>query len=76
MNYTFSDVTLTEEEFFELKQCVGEFRRICRDQVYRYVGGSYERSNCTVSNKRLSIADNLALLLDEVEEYNKTVEHF
>lgn len=74
MNYTFRDVTLSEEEFFELKQCVGEFRRICRDQVYRYVNGEYLKSDNEVSNNRLRISEALVLFLDGVEHLNKTIE--
>lgn len=74
MNYTFRDITLSEEEFFELKQCVGEFRRICRDQVYRYVNGEYLKSNNEVSNNRLKVSETLSLFLDEVERLNKTIE--
>lgn len=74
MNYTFRDVTLTEDEFFELKQCVGEFRRICRDQVYRYVKGEYLSCDNEVSKKRYDISESLISFLDEVERLNKTVE--
>jgi len=74
VNYTFRDITLSEEEFFELKQCVGEFRRICRDQVYRYVNGEYFKSDNEVSNNRLTISEALVLFLDEVERLNKTIE--
>lgn len=74
MNYTFRDVTLSEEEFFELKQCVGEFRRICRDQVYRYVKGDYLRADNEISNKRFEVSDSLIRFLGEVERLNKTVE--
>lgn len=49
----------TEEEIFELKQVIGEFKRISRDQVYRYVKGSYESSTDVVSNKRLEVATSL-----------------
>jgi len=74
VNYTFRDVTLSKEEFFELKQCLGEFRRICRDSVYRYVKGEYLSSNDSVGNKRYKISENLISFLDEVERLNKTVE--
>jgi len=74
VNYTFRDVTLNEEEFFELRQCVGEFRRICRDQVYRYVRGEYLKSDNGVSNNRLHISENLMQFLDEVEHNNKTIQ--
>ena len=74
MNYTFRDVTLSAEEFFELKQCVGEFRRICRDSVYRYVKGEYLSSSDSVGLNRFRISEALVLFLDEVERLNKTVE--
>ena len=73
MQYTLKDITLTKEEFFELKQCVGEFRRICRDQVYRYVGGDYQRGNDEVSNQRLVIAENLVASLDRAEWLNNNI---
>lgn len=73
MQYTLKDITLTKEEFFELKQCVGEFRRICRDQVYRYVGGDYQRGNDEVSNQRLAIAENLVASLDRAEWLNNNI---
>ena len=73
MQYTLKDVTLTKEEFFELKQCVGEFRRICRDQVYRYVQGDYQKCNDSVSNQRLQIAESLVALLDRAERLNNNV---
>lgn len=74
MNYTFRDITLTEKEFFELKQCVGEFHRICRDSVFRYVEGEYLSSNDIVGNERYKISENLISFLNEVEKLNKTVE--
>lgn len=70
MNYHIKDTVLSKEEFFELKQCVGEFRRICRDQVFRYVKGSYEKSDNIVSNERLIIAERLYSFLDEIEWKN------
>lgn len=73
MQYTLKGITLTKEEFFELKQCVGEFRRICRDQVYRYVGGAYQKCDDGVSNQRLKIAENLVAVLNRVEYLNNNV---
>jgi hypothetical protein len=67
------DLTLSKEEFFELRQCVGEFRRICRDQVYRYVGGDYQKSDNEVSNKRLEIAESLVAALDRIEWLNNNI---
>jgi len=74
VNYTFRDVTLNEEEFFELKQCVGEFRRICRDQTYRYLKGGYLSSEDKVSKMRYNISETLVSFLGEVERNNKTIE--
>ena len=71
MTYHIKDTLLSEKEFFELKQCVGEFRRICRDQVYRHVGGDYQKSNNEVSNERLEIAERLVSFLNEIEWKNK-----
>lgn len=73
MNYTFRDVSLTQEEFFELKQCVGEFRRICRDQTYRHVGGEYLKSENEINSKRLNMAENLVAFLENVEWKNNNI---
>lgn len=73
MTYHIKDTELSEKEFFELKQCVGEFRRICHDQVYRYVGGNYEKSNNEVGNERLEIANKLVAFLNEIEFKNKNI---
>jgi len=73
VQYTVKDLTLSKEEFFELRQCVGEFRRICRDQVYRYVGGDYQKSDNEVSNKRLEIAESLVAALDRIEWLNNNI---
>jgi len=73
VKYTFRDVKLTQEEFFELKQCVGEFRRICRDQAYRYVNGDYVKIEGIVNQDRYRISESLVAFLDEVERLNKTV---
>jgi len=73
MTYIFKDVVLSDEEFQELKQCVGEFRRICRDQAFRYVQGAYKSSDDSTNIERLKIADSLVSLLDRVEWLNHTV---
>lgn len=73
MQYIVKDLTLSKEEFFELRQCVGEFRRICRDQVFRYVGGDYQKSDNEVSNKRLEIAESLVAALDRIEWLNNNI---
>jgi len=63
VNYTFRDVALTGEEFCNLKWCVGEYKRICREQS----GSGYGK-------EQYEIANNIAMFLDEVERLNKTVE--
>jgi hypothetical protein len=73
MYYTFKDITFTQEEFIELKTVLGESRRVCRDQVWRYVKGSYEQSDNTVSKQRLEIADSILAKLSIAEYLNKTV---
>jgi len=73
VQYIVKDLTLSKEEFFELRQCVGEFRRICRDQVFRYVGGDYQKSDNEVSNKRLEIAESLVAALDRIEWLNNNI---
>ena len=64
MTYHIKDSELSEKEFFELKQCVGEFRRTCRDQAY---GGNEE------SVERFKIAENLISFLNEIEWKNKNI---
>jgi hypothetical protein len=73
VNYSFRDITFSKEEFIELKTVVGEFKRICHDQVYRYVKGSYEQSGDAVSQKRLEIAESILSKLNTAEYLNKTV---
>lgn len=73
MNYTFRGITFSQEEFIELKTVVGEFKRICCDQVYRYVKGSYEQSNDAVSQKRLEIAESILSKLNTAEYLNQTI---
>jgi hypothetical protein len=73
VNYSFRDITFSKEEFIELKTVVGEFKRICHDQVYRYVKGSYEQGGDAVSQKRLEIAESILSKLNTAEFLNKTV---
>jgi len=73
VQYTLKDITLSQEEFSELKLCLGEHRRICRDQVYRYVKGDYQKSDNEVSNKRLEIAESLIAALDRAEWLNNNI---
>ena len=73
MNYTFRDITFSEEEFIELKTVIGEFKRVCHDQVWRYVKGSYEKSDNKVSEERLAIAESILSKLNTAEYLNHTV---
>ncbi len=73
MTYHIKDAELSKEEFFELKQCLGEFRRICRDQVFRYVGGDYQKSENEINVKRLEIAESLLSFIDRIEWLNNNV---
>lgn len=71
MNYTVRDVTLTQEEFNELWTILGEHRRICRDQVTRWVKEKDEDSDNIVSKERLEISENLiSKLITEVKNKN------
>jgi len=47
MTYHVKDAVLTEEEFEELWQALGEHRRICRDQTNSDIG--YSRFKITES---------------------------
>lgn len=73
MNYSFKDITFTQEEFTELKTVVGEFRRVCHDQVWRYVKGSYEQSFNEVSMERLKIAESILSKLNTAEYLNHNI---
>lgn len=59
MNYSIKDTVLSEEEFYDLKWCVGEYRRICREQ-----------SNSNFGKHKLEIANNLVLTLDNIQWKN------
>jgi len=48
MNYTIKDTVLTDEEFEELKQALGEHRRICREQ-----------NTSDEGNRRFRLSENL-----------------
>jgi hypothetical protein len=73
VNYTFKDITFTQEEFTELKTAMGEFRRICRDQVYRYVKGDYVKSNSEVNTNRLEIAESIVNKINTAEYLNHNI---
>lgn len=70
MNYTFKDITFTQEEFVELKNAMGEFRRVCRDQVWRYVKGSYESGSSSHSKHLLEIAESILHKINTAEYLN------
>lgn len=71
MNYTIRDTVLTQQEFDELWAILGEHRRICRDQVTRWVKEKYEDSDNIVSKERLEISENLiSKLIEEVKNKN------
>lgn len=60
MNYTFKDITLTQEEFKELWVILGEHRRICREQ-----------SNSNFGKQRYQLSEDLIYkLVTEVEQKN------
>lgn len=62
MNYHIKDTVLSEKEFSDLKWCVGEYRRVCREQ-----------SNSEFGKERLNIAENLVSIINEVEWKNNNV---
>jgi len=66
LNYTFRDVALSAEEFRDLKWAVGEYRRVCREQL--------NEDKESVAFQRYKNAENILLFLNEVEFKNKTVE--
>ena len=59
MNYHIKDTSLSEKEFKDLKWCVGEYSRICREQ-----------SNSEFGTERLTIAESLVQFLDNIEWKN------
>jgi len=61
VSYIFKDTVFSKEEFEDLKQCVGEYRRIIRDQ-------SHSKNEYTLH--KLEIANNLVAILDRVEWLN------
>lgn len=73
MNYTVRDLVFSQEEFSELESILGEHRRICRDQVTRYVKGEYQTSECFVSHQRLNTVESLINKIDRVKWLNHQV---
>lgn len=73
MNYSFKDITFSQEEFTELKTAMGEFKRVCHDQVWRYVKGNYEKSSNKVSITRLEIAESILAKLNTAEYLNYNI---
>lgn len=53
---------MSKEEFHDLKWCIGEYRRICREQI-----------KSEIANQRLQVAESLLGYLDQVEWQNKTI---
>lgn len=49
----------TDEEYNELQWVLGEYVRLTRDSVRRYVKAEYKQSNDQQSNLRYNIAKNL-----------------
>jgi len=59
MTYHIKDTVLTQKEFNELFAVLGEFRRICRDQVTRWVKTEYQSTEDIVSLDRLKLSESL-----------------
>lgn len=66
MNYTFRDVELTEEEFKDLKWAVGEYRRVCREQIV-----NVNDTKTSFAFVRYKNAESILSFLNQVE-YNNT----
>lgn len=62
MNYSIKDTVFSHEEFYDLKWCVGEYKRLCREQATSEYG-----------RNKLIIAENIAHKLDEIEWKNKNI---
>lgn len=73
MNYTVRDLVFSAEEFSELKIILSEHRRICRDQVTRYVQGEYQTTECSVTHHRYKIIESIINKIDNIEWLNHTV---
>lgn len=59
MTYHIKDTVLTQEEFDELWAILGEHKRICRDQVTRWVKTGYQSTNDITANNRLKLSEDL-----------------
>ncbi|NBO99134.1 MAG: hypothetical protein EBU90_03270 [Proteobacteria bacterium] len=64
MNYRIS-TELDEKEMYNLWHVLGEFRRITRDQYYRYVGTEKQYSTGLHNKEMLDTAESLAKKLVE-----------
>lgn len=62
MNYHIKDTVLSEKEFSDLKWCLGEYRRVCREQ-----------SSSEFGREKLAIAENLMLTINDIEWKNNNV---
>jgi len=61
VNYVFKDIVFSKEEFETLRQCIGEYRRIVRDQTH---------NNSEYALHKLEIANNIIAIIDRVEWLN------
>ena len=70
MNYTFKNIAFTQEEFFNLKCAMGEFRRIVRDSAYKKCHLGTIKSEDRHTHELLDIAESIMSKLDNVEWLN------
>jgi len=59
------NVELDEKEMYNLWHALGEFKRITRDQYYRYVGCEKQYSDSLHNKEMVDIADSLLKKLVE-----------
>jgi len=59
MNYTFRDITFSEEEFKDMKWALGEYKRICREQ-----------NTSDYGRNKFKVAGSILSKLEEVEVKN------
>jgi len=62
MNYSVKDTIFSQEEFENLKWCVGEYRRVCREQAFSEFG-----------KHKLAIVESILCKLNDVEWKNKNI---
>jgi len=68
MNYKIN-AELNEKEMYNLWHVLGEFKRITRDQYYRYVGTEKKYSDSPHNKEMVDIAESLIKKL--VDDYKK-----